>query len=233
MARKPAPSKKKTNGIAVDFSDTETQATLPEGDYLLEVDEIEQKTSDNSGADYLSFTFVVAEGEYKGKKVWHNCSLQPQALFNLRGVLEALGYDVPQGVMELDPDDLIGEQCGASVVLETYEGKQKPRIAECFLASELGEDPPAKSTAKPAASSKKKAPPADEPDEPVKPAAKKKAVKKVEPDPDEFEVGDKVSFTDDEGDTLTGKITEIEGDDATVKVGKDEWEIPLEDLTKA
>jgi hypothetical protein len=46
-----------------------------------------------------------------------------------------------------------------------------------------------------------------------------------------FKVGDKVEFEDD-GDEYTGKVTEIDGDAITVKVGKDEWELTAEDLTK-
>lgn len=219
----------KKAGISVDFSDTESQASLPEGDFLFEVDEVEQKTSENSGNDYLSITFKVAEGEFKGKKVWHNCSLQPQALFNLRGVLEALGFEVPQGVMELDPADMIGETCGGTVQLEVYEGKKRPRIVEFFSAEELGEEEePAKPAAKPAA---KKAEPAEEPA--AKPAAKKKAAKKEEPEEPTIEAGSKVTFTDDEGEELEGKVLSIDGDTATVKVGKEEWEISLDELTLA
>ena len=220
----------KKAGISVDFSDTESQASLPEGDFLFEVDEVEQKTSENSGNDYLSITFKVAEGEFKGKKVWHNCSLQPQALFNLRGVLEALGFEVPQGVMELDPADMIGESCGGTVQLEVYEGKKRPRIVEFFSADELSEEAE-EEPAKPAAKAAKKAEPAEEPA--AKPAAKKKAAKKEEPEEPSVEVGSKVTFTDDEGEELEGKVLSIDGDTATVKVGKEEWEISLDELTLA
>ena len=221
MATNRKPSKK--IGIAVDFSETESQASLPEGDFLFEVEDVEQKTSESSGNDYLSLTFKVAEGEFKGKKVWHNCSLQPQALFNLRGVLEALGFEVPQGVMELDPADMIGETCGGTVQLEVYEGKKRPRIVEFFSADELGEEAQEEAPAKPAA----------EPEAPAaKPAAKKKAAPKEEPaDEPSIEIGSKVSFIDDEGDEQLGKVTAIEDDTATVKVGKEEWEISLSELT--
>ena len=230
MATNRKPSKK--IGIAVDFSETESQASLPEGDFLFEVEDVEQKTSESSGNDYLSLTFKVAEGEFKGKKVWHNCSLQPQALFNLRGVLEALGFEVPRGVMELDPADMIGETCGGTVQLEVYEGKKRPRIVEFFSADELGEEAQEEASAKPAA---KTAPAkkAAEPEAPAaKPAAKKKAAPKEEPaDEPSIEIGSKVSFTDDEGDEQLGKVTAIEDDTATVKVGKEEWEISLAELT--
>lgn len=227
MATNRKPSKK--IGIAVDFSETESQASLPEGDFLFEVEDVEQKTSESSGNDYLSLTFKVAEGEFKGKKVWHNCSLQPQALFNLRGVLEALGFEVPQGVMELDPADMIGETCGGTVQLEVYEGKKRPRIVEFFSADELGDEAEQEAPAKPAA----KAAPAKKVAEPeAKPAAKKKAAPKEEPaDEPTIEIGSKVSFTDDEGEEQLGKVTAIEDDTATVKVGKEEWEISISELT--
>lgn len=240
MARAKPTAKKK--GLSVDFSDTETQVALEEGDYLLEVDESEVKES-KEGNDYISLKFKVAEGDFEGKTVYHNCSLQPQALFNLRGVLEALGFEVPQGVMELDPADLIGEQCGATVGMETYEGKPRPRITEFFSADELQTEEEA--PVKPAKKGKAEEPtkpvkkgkavePAEEPEEEPAPkaSAKKKVVKKVEP---EIEVGSTVSFTDDEGDEQEGEVTEIDDTTVTVKVGTgkkaEEWELDLEDLT--
>lgn len=225
----------KKSVLSVDFSDVETQAVIDEGDYGVEVEDVEQKTSDNSGADYLALTFKIIDGPFKAKKLFHNCSLQPQALFNLRGVLEALGFEVPQGPMDLDPADLIGEQCGVSVAHEKYEGKTKARPVEFFPLSDLdeAEEPAKKDTAKPATPVKKKA----EPDEPAAPVGKKKK-KAAEP---EFTVGDKVSFTDDEGNELEGEITEVDDGDFTVttttgtgkKAKTEEWTLELGDLTKA
>ena len=48
----------------------------------------------------------------------------------------------------------------------------------------------------------------------------------------EFEVGNKVTFEDD-GEEYTGKITAIDGDTVTVKVGKDEWELEVSEITLA
>lgn len=219
---------RKAAGISVNFSETETNLTLEEGPYLIEVEDVEVKTSDNSGADYLAFTFKVAEGKFKGKKVWHNCSLQPQALFNLRGLLEALGYEVPQGQMELDPTDLIGEQCAAEVVHEVYQGKKKARVAEFFTPNELGEEGAGGEEEeveeeKPAPKAKKQPEPEPEEEAPKAKRSKGKAKK--------IEVGSTVSFQDDEGGTIEGTVTAIEGDDVTVDVDDEEWELELGDLT--
>lgn len=240
-ARAPRASKKST--IAVDFSDTETQATIEEGDYALIVDDVEKKESENSGADYLSITFKIKDGEFEGKKVYHNCSLQPQALFNLRGVLEALGFEVPTGVMELDPADMIGESCGAALAHETYQGKTKARPVEFFPEGDLesrGEEPAPKAKPKAAAAptkvvkkGAKPEPVEEEEEEAPPPKSKVKGKTKAKA----LAEGDKVTFTDDEGDEQEGVISGIEDDTYSVTVGTGKkaevWELELADLTAA
>lgn len=185
---------------------------VPEDDYIVQVDEVEVRTSDDSGQDYLSFTFEISEGDHKGKKLYHNCSLQPQALFNLRGVLESLGMDVPDGPMDLDPADLVGLSCSVAVQHEDYKGKTKARIVE-FRPEETEVAPPAKPTKSETAESA--------------PQGKKTRKKKAP----SIDVGSAVTFVDDDGNELSGKVTAIEDDQATVKVGKDEWELGLDELT--
>lgn len=310
-------TKRNKRGISVDFSDTTSNAVLPEGEYLLEVEDVEQKTSENSGNDYLAITLKVAEGKHKGQKVWHNCSLQPQALFNLRSVLEALGFTIPQGSMDLDPADMIGEVCGGTIAHETYEGKKKARVIEFFSPDEgsddeedeedevdsddsqeesevtyeevqemekddlleLAEEHSVKLTVK-----QKKSVPAireaickaleleadeeeteEESDdvtyEDVLEASKEELLE-IAADNDikltlkqkksldlmrdaicdklgleggtaEIDVGAKVTFTDDEGEELEGKVTALTDGVATVKVGKEDWEIEVDELTLA
>jgi len=224
---------KASSTIAVDFSDTESSGAIPEIDVLIAVDEVEKKTSDNSGADYLAFTFKVQKpAEYENRKLFHNCSLQPQALFNLRGLLEALGFEVPQGVMELDPADLINEVCGASVVHEEYQGKTKARIGEFFLADDYQEgeeaEPPAPAPA-PASNKVTKKPPAPTPAPTPSPAAAKKVVRKK----GGIVVGSNVKFTDDEGGEHEGQVTELDGTTAQVLEGEDQWELDTSELTLA
>lgn len=231
-------TKGKKSVISVDFSNVEASGVPDEGDYILEVDEVETKTSDNSGSDYLAITFKITDGQFKGKKVWHNCSLQPQALFNLRGLLEALGFEVTTGKFEFDPADMIGESCGATLAHETYNGKVKARPVEFFSAEDVEESEeivtkaaPAKAP-KAAPAAKTKPAPEPEPEEPEAEAPKSKKKKKAEG----FAVDDKVTFTDDEGNDLEGVITAIEDGSYTVVTGSgknaDEWELEESDLVK-
>lgn len=127
-------------GLKLDLSKVETSVTIPEGNYIVEVEDVEVKVSENSGSNYLSFTFVIAEGKMKGQKLYHICSLQPQALFNLKGVLVALGFDIPDEEFELDTEALVGLQCGVEVSHEMYEGKKKSRITDFINLDEAEAD---------------------------------------------------------------------------------------------
>ena len=130
---------KKKKGLTIDLSSVETgQKTLAEGIYTVKVESATAETS-ASGNPYIKFIFQVIEGKSRGAKVFHNCSLQPQALFNLKSLLLAIGYEIPQGAFDLDLEDLLDLECEIEVAHETYEGKKKVRIIE-FIALESDED---------------------------------------------------------------------------------------------
>src|SRR5580765_3902636 len=211
------PAKKpKSGGVSVDFTGVEAGGAraIPDGEYVFVVEEVSLETSQDSGQDYIKWQYKVKDGKYKGARLWDNTSLQPQALWKLRQVLEAMGVEIPEGAMDLELEEYVDMEVGIVVENEKYQGKDKPRAAGYFPAEDDG------ASSDPA--------PAEDPPPEEKPAAKKKAVKAAP----EFTVGQKVSFTDD-GEEYTGKITKVEDDTATVKVGKDEWEIDVGELTAA
>lgn len=130
---------KKKNVLKVDFTNVEPGGKVPEGDYPVVVKEITVEESQN-GNPYLKWVFSVADGRHKGKQLYHNTSLQPQALFNLRNTLEALGMEVPQKAIQLDLDNLIGLKAAVAVEVEQYQGKERSRVVEVFPLEELIED---------------------------------------------------------------------------------------------
>lgn len=135
MARK----KSKSKSVSVDLSGVETsRKAIPEGQYVVSVNDASIENS-SKGNDYIKFEFEVIEGAHKGAKLYHNCSLQPQALFNLKNVLEALGFSIPKKAFDLDLSELLGMECEVEVGHETYEGKKKARILE-FLGDEDEDD---------------------------------------------------------------------------------------------
>jgi hypothetical protein len=127
-----ATPKKSNRIVTVDMTGVNSRVTVDEGDHEVKLEEVELKTSESSGNDYLSLTFVVRGGEFDGSKLWHNCSLMPKALFNLKAVMVALGMAVPSSVLKLNLADMEGRSCGVTVAHEVYEGKKKARITDFF-----------------------------------------------------------------------------------------------------
>lgn len=125
-----AKKRRSSKAVKVDLSGVESsQKAIPEGEYVVSVNDASIESS-SKGNDYIKFEFEVIEGSHKGAKLYHNCSLLPQALFNLKNVLEALGFEIPTKAFDLDLSDLLGLECEVEVGHETYEGKKKARILE-------------------------------------------------------------------------------------------------------
>lgn len=237
-------SKSRKKGISVDFEGVSAGSGVPDGTYTVSVEEVSVETSENSGEDYLSWKFKVVGGKMSGRSLYDNTSLQPQALWRLRRVLESLGIEVPDGAMDIDPDELIGLECDVEVANEDYQGKQRSRVVDIFPAGEGGssgeeeEEEEEKKPAKPAAKAGKT--PAKKPakeeeeeeEEEEKPAPSRRKTSAAKKSTPEIEVGSKVTFEDD-GEEFSGKVVEINDDSAIVKVGRDEWELSLADLTLA
>lgn len=123
---------RKNNVISVDFTGVEVGGvTVPEDKYEVEVVKVTKEESE-AGNDYLKWEFTITEGKYKGKKLWHNTSLQQQSLWALRGVLESLGIEIPDETMDLDLSDLEGRTIGVEVYHDKFKGKAQAKIADLF-----------------------------------------------------------------------------------------------------
>ena len=131
--------KGRNDSVNVDLSGVESsRKTIPEGTYTLTVNAANQKNSSNNNP-MIVFEFEVADGPYKGVLLYENCSLQPQALFKLKSVLEALGFEIPNKAFDLNLRDLIGLTCEVEVGHEVYEGKKRARILE-YLTPDLDDE---------------------------------------------------------------------------------------------
>lgn len=131
---------KKKNSVSVDFTGIESRVLLPEGDYEVKVDSVEVKTSKDSGEDYLEWVFRtqnVEEDRYNGQPLYFNTSLQPQALWNLRSLLETLDVEIPEGPYDLEFEGLAGLEMVAVVSHEQWDGKPRARLVD-FLPIDAG-----------------------------------------------------------------------------------------------
>lgn len=200
--------------IKVDFTGVTADGggkLIDEGPQLFELVSVEEKEGQNSGKDYLEFKLQASGGEADGTIVYDSMSLQAQALWKLRGFMEAAGIATEDGPMQLDIDgDFIGVMVMGDVIHEEYKGKDKNRIQ--------GYSPAEAETPAPA-------------------AGKKKVVKKAETPPDDpaWEEGQKVAFMDGKK-KIIGKLTTYDEKKKlwTVDVPKDgEYEMGEEDLIAA
>lgn len=250
MPRVKAPAKKKAakkkgrrkaNVITVDFTDVDAGGAMPtpDGIYTAEIRSAEPDVSSN-GNDMI----VVRYRTNIGSTVFDRFMLLPQSLWVLRTALECMGYDTPDGEFEFDPDDLVGQTLGLEITNEEFEERDQPRVTgylqydaaeaqveEVPVAEEEEEEDPEEEEEEeeseeeeeeeaPAKKSRKKAPAKK------KKAAAKKKTAALRP-------GARVTF-EDEGEEYGGVIELIEDGLATVVDDEEgEWEIPVEELTKA
>lgn len=193
-------ARKKSKGISVNFKGVEGKlSAIPEGEYRAKVVSVTQE--EGQAADYLKWEFELdGNEEHDGRKVYLNTSLAPQALWNLRGLLEALGVDVPDDEMDIDPTELEGLVIGLQIENESYEGKKRSKVSDYFTAAE---DEPKKSSKK-----KSRDDEDEDEDEPKKPmtraekrrAAKAKAVEEEDDDEEDEKPTRKSRRSRDEDD---------------------------------
>lgn len=223
-------------GIQVDFSGVESGGgrTVDDGSYVAEVTSVEEAESE-SGNPYLVWKWKITEkGSAKGAMIWDNTSLQPQALWRLKTLLEVLGMDVPNSAMVLDIKKIVGKTATLEITNEDYRGKAKPRVTG--YAGINSDDTPTKAKEEPEEEEEEE----EEGEKEEAPSPKKTGPKAkakpatVEEDKDDevqkFKKGQKVKFKDEDGDLYKGVVVSQDGDTVTVKVDEDEYEVEVEKL---
>ena len=117
--------------VNLNMKDMPVGGVIPEGQYIVTVDEVSVEES-QQGNQYLKWVFKVIDGPQKNSKIYHNTSLLPQSLFNLKNLLIALGVPVPDKAFQLNLDECEGCNCGVTVTHETYDGKKRSRVTDVF-----------------------------------------------------------------------------------------------------
>jgi hypothetical protein len=118
----------KRRTLSVDMEGVESGGKIvPDGTYEGRIKSLEEKESSNDNP-MLVVKWEVLSGKGKGGVIWDNISLTPQALWRLKGLLEALEIEVPDGAMDVDLSELEGQECSIQVTNERYEGKDRPRV---------------------------------------------------------------------------------------------------------
>lgn len=114
-------AKKKLN-----FEDVEAFVKCEEGEHIIKLVSLEEKTTAN-GDDMLTGKFQVVKGNSTGAIIYDNFVLTQKALWKLKLYLESLGVKA-DGKVLLDTEKLKGKVCIAVVSHEEYNGNEKAKI---------------------------------------------------------------------------------------------------------
>jgi hypothetical protein len=106
---------------------------FPAGEYLLGITDLKLGTTVTSGRKKLDLELTVDEGEYVGRKMWYTLTLIPKGEdghgFTVQ-CLQAFGLLAKgETSIHLNRDDFKGRTARANVIIETYEGKSRNKIA--------------------------------------------------------------------------------------------------------
>jgi len=124
----------------LDFTDVQDSGfkVLPKGEYMATVKKVELKDNKAKDGKFLNFQYEITgvidteEGtdvDVSGATVFDIASLKPAALWKLKSVLKAFGYDV-SGSIDVDPEELVGIDCVVKLEVEQYQGNDKNVVKE-------------------------------------------------------------------------------------------------------
>lgn len=122
---------------SVDFAGVTTSGSVPEDNYQVKVEDA--TLEEGPKAPYVQFKLKISEGEFKGKLLYHICTLAHDGLFNLKATLEALGIEIQTSKMDINPaflKTLKGLEMGVSTENEIYKKKERSRVVDVFSLEE-------------------------------------------------------------------------------------------------
>lgn len=126
---------RRKGGISIPkLADIEGRVLVAEGDYQAKVTGLSQEEGERG--DYLAWKFGIIGGKHDGATVYYNTSLVPQALWNLKSLLETLGVEIPDDEFELEEDDVIDLELTVTIEHDTYNGKKQAKVVDFSPATE-------------------------------------------------------------------------------------------------
>jgi len=189
---------------------------VPEGQYKLQLLSASMAFAKTSGALMIKRQHQVLDGDHEGKHVFDNLVLTHVFGWNnAQKWMELCGYEVPDDPEEVE-DVITGiNEENPIVIARVTKSGEDNSFTNVHVIELLEESAEVE----------------DDDDEEEKPAPKKGKAKKAS---GEFDIGDAVTFEDDDGGVTSGKIVDFEDDEAHVEDEEGEvWVIEVADLSKA
>lgn len=111
-----------------DFTDVSTFETIPQGKYTCFLFDVDERTT-KKGDDMYVLILKIAEGDHKGRQLFYNLPVMRQTMWKIKESIEAFGVTLPEGIAEIDFDDLLGKKVKAVVIHREWEGKVRENVA--------------------------------------------------------------------------------------------------------
>ena len=111
--------------INVNLTEVESDFEVyPDGQYLVEITEKSKITKSSEGGAYIRWIArIVDPEEYEDKLYSWNTSLLPQALWNLKSMMEVIGIAFDEEGFEME--DAFGEQLIIENEVRDYNGQDR------------------------------------------------------------------------------------------------------------
>ena len=119
--------------VNVNLNEVEEQKALPAGSYVVRIVKGEKATGKESGNDYIAWELEVVEGDCKGRHLFTNTSLQPNALWKLKQLLDEAKV-VTNKDGSFNTEDAIGAEFTAVVGQREYEGRVRNEVTDYLAA---------------------------------------------------------------------------------------------------
>lgn len=118
--------------ITLNLADVQTELeAIPAGNYDVVIASCIEGMSKTSNQPMLTMKLRVEGGNYDGRMLFDHFSLQPQALWKLKRLMGALGFGadvLKDPSYELEPEDFVGMEVGAAVIIDPYKGVDRNKI---------------------------------------------------------------------------------------------------------
>lgn len=141
---------KKPKKMSLDFTGVEKEIRkrgkrIAEGDYVFKISGCEKRKKEGGDSYYFSWALTLIEDargnkKHAGMSFYYVTSLKPEALFNLRNLINAaIGKNVSGKRLDFDPSSLIGKKVGGTVEDDEYDGKVRSRVVDVMPVSDIQE----------------------------------------------------------------------------------------------
>jgi len=117
--------------LQINFDDIAAGEVVPEGRYSARIDAVEEREGRSTHNPYWNVEFTLQDEAVVGRKVWDVVMLTPQSLWKLKRLAKCAGLNV-DGRLDIDTEELIGQEVGLVVANETFEGNLRTRVKGYF-----------------------------------------------------------------------------------------------------